>query len=1068
MLSVVVSAVKRGCFAFALVLIFAPAAIAATNEPATIPPPGVLTNLSQLRDWAQNDLTHVHPFHIVAEVYDVDPVAGVLVLHDATGLDFIHTDFKNQDIKPGSIVDFAGEGCALRLQGFGLEVVPRLVLDVDGVRGFKVASSTAFLHAGLNPITAQWFNHLGHASLRVEYVGPGVPRQALPPALLSRASVDPVTHATNFVPGLDYQCFEDVYEHLPNFAISPPTKTGVAANFDVNLRTRPENAAMEFNGFLSVRRDGVYTFIVSSDDGIRLFVGQPSIRIKVLSDHPAPAEIRGVPTETDEQKPNLWVTLEGTVNFSGIRGAGGEMQIRVGNDDIRVDVFESGKSAPNLPLRSKVRVSGIYRDVITDEGTRIPGVLRVSSWNYVHVLSPAEIHPIDVAGIGERASLAADKPLETTATRVISTVAEIKALAPELANKRLPVAIRGVITATVNGGAVIQDATRGIYVFLPRNVPPWPLQRGEICRIDGVTSSGLFAPSILAQRITHLGNGQLPQPLQATSDQLVNGTLDTEYAELEGVIAKTYDQRIELLANGGKVLIYLDDFRPDVLAGYQNSLVRIRGCVFARFNEATHKLEPGSLRMSGAAVQVLETSPSDVFATPKKSIAELLLYDPKATPFRRLKISGQVIYGSRNSYYLTDGTNGIHVTMRSGDGFVVGDLVDAVGFLELGGPGSELKEAVMRKTGVAPLPPPTTLTAADLLMASRGGTLVRVDATLMNQWIEGSEHVLELQSGFLAFRGRIDGRDQAIPLPPSGSRLQLTGVYAVQGNRQSDGKVNSFELLLHSPLNIRVLATPPWWNLKRVLILAGILSVLLCGVLVWNKELQRKVQERTRQLEAEIRHRQKVEVQRAAEAERARIARDLHDELGSGLTEVTLLASTGFGDFRSQKSGEDRFGTIAEKARALVSRLDVIVWAIDPTRNSLQSFADYVSSYAKEFLAASNVLCRLKIPIECKAVTLAGTARHNLFLAVKESLNNVIRHAGATEVELQLAQFDHYLEIAIVDNGRGFDRTRVARGHGLANLEQRLTALNGECRIESQPGKGTTIKLVFPLLPDPE
>src|SRR3569833_52651 len=113
LMSVVVSAMKRVCFAFALVLIFAPAAIAATNEPAPIPPPGVLTNLFQLRDWAQNDLTHVHPFHIVAEVYDVDPAAGVLVLHDPTGLEFIHTDFKNQDIKPGSNVDVAGEGFAL-------------------------------------------------------------------------------------------------------------------------------------------------------------------------------------------------------------------------------------------------------------------------------------------------------------------------------------------------------------------------------------------------------------------------------------------------------------------------------------------------------------------------------------------------------------------------------------------------------------------------------------------------------------------------------------------------------------------------------------------------------------------------------------------------------------------------------------------------------------------------------------------------------------------------------------------------------------------------------------------
>ena len=1055
-------AASRWFCAFALALMFASVGDAATNQSDVLPPPQALTNLSQLENWAANALTNVYPFRIVADVCEADPVAGVLVLRDSTGLEFIHVDFTNRDVKPGATVRFEGEGCALKLQSFGLAIVPRLVLDMDGVRGLKVESSSVFLHAGLNPITAEWFNHLGHASFFVEYSGPGVRRQALPSALLFRADVNPVTHATNFVSGLNYRCFEGLYEHLPSFAVSRPTKTGVSTNFDVNLRTRPENASIEFDGFFSVPREGVYTFTVSSDDGSRFYVGKPSIQINVLANHPAPPEIRRVPAEADEREPDLWVTLDGIINFSGVRGTGGEMQMRVGNDDVRVDVFEAGESPSYPPIRSKVRVSGIFQNIITEDGSRIPGVLRVPSWNYVHLLSPSENQASAAVRTEEIISSDAPTPPATTVTNVLSTVAEIKALAPEMAGKRQPVSVRGVITATLSGAAVIQDATRGIYVFLPLGEAR-PLQRGEFCQIDGVTSPGLFAPSISAHRITHLGSGQFPEPLHPTWDQFINGTLDTEYAELEGVVASARDQRIELLAKGGKASLYLDDFRPDILAACKNALVRIRGCVFARFNEATHKLEPGSLRLSGAAIEILEPSPLDVFATPKKSIAELLLYDPKATPFRRLKISGQVIYGRPGSYYLTDGTNGIHVTTREGDSFVAGDLVDAVGFLELGGPASELKEAVMRKTGTASLPKPTALTSDSLLLAGSAGTLVRVDATLMNRWVDGSQQMLELQSGFLAFRGRVDIHGQPVRLPPSGSRLQLTGVYAALGNRQSDGKVNGFELLLHSPLNIRVLSTPPWWNLKRVLILAGILGVLLCGVLIWNKELQWKVQERTRQLEAEIRHRQKVEVQRAAEAERARIARDLHDELGSGLTEVSLLASTAFGDFRSQKSGEDRFGLIAEKARALVSRLDVIVWAIDPTRNSLQSFADYVSSYAKEFIAASEIVCRLKIPIECEAITLAGTARHNLFLAIKESLNNVIRHSGATEVELQLVQSGHHLEITIADNGCGFDLATVARGHGLTNLQERLKSLHGECRIESHPGKGTKIKLIFPL-----
>jgi signal transduction histidine kinase len=464
-----------------------------------------------------------------------------------------------------------------------------------------------------------------------------------------------------------------------------------------------------------------------------------------------------------------------------------------------------------------------------------------------------------------------------------------------------------------------------------------------------------------------------------------------------------------------------------------------------------------------AAINVLQLAPRDLFDAPQKSIGQLLLYDPKAAPLRLLKVSAQVSYGRPGECFITDGTNGLRVMTRDSYAFAVGDMVDAVGFLELGGPAAELKEAVLRRTARAPLMPPTKPSPEQLLQAGYAYMLVQVEATLMNHWREDSEDVMELQSGFLAFKARINSGHQAINLPPSGSRLELTGAYAPQGNRAEDGTVSGFELLLPSPMDIRVLATPPWWNLRRVLVLAGILGVLLLAVLLWNKELQRKVQVRGRQLELEIRNRERAELQRAAEAERARIARDLHDELGTGLTEVSLLADAGLAESHGTGKEPLRFHDIAEKARALVSGLDVIVWAIDPKRNSLQSFADYLGRYATELFSASHVVCRFKIPIECDPVTMTEAARHSLFLAVKEALNNVIRHASATEVELQISQSPDLLQVVVADNGRGFDWNKIQPGDGLANLRARLEALQGQCEIQSQAGKGTTVRFSVPL-----
>jgi signal transduction histidine kinase len=465
----------------------------------------------------------------------------------------------------------------------------------------------------------------------------------------------------------------------------------------------------------------------------------------------------------------------------------------------------------------------------------------------------------------------------------------------------------------------------------------------------------------------------------------------------------------------------------------------------------------------GASVQVLQPPPRDFFDVPQKSIGELLLYDAKSTPYRRLKVSGQVLYSRAGEHFINDGTNGMRVTTGNPELFDFGDQVDAVGFLELGGSVPALKEAVMRKTGHAPVFAPRRVPPDRMLAARNPGALVQTEGVLMDQWRDGLENVLELQSGFLVFRALVDSRGQILSLPQVGNRLELTGVYLPQGNPSIDGAGGGFELLLHSPSCIRVLATPPWWTLKRVLALAAILAASLCAVLVWNSQLQRMVQQRGRQLETEIHHRQQAELQRAAEAERSRIARDLHDELGTGLTEMSLLASAGLGESGGGETGIDRFSVIADKARSLVSGLDVIVWAIDPKRNSLQSFADYVGGYAKELLSASTIVCRLKIPIEFDPVTLPGPARHSLLLATKEALNNAIRHAAATEVELQMAQLPDCVQIVIADNGRGFDSKTTKPGHGLANLRERLEALHGQCHIESQPGHGTTIKFVVPL-----
>jgi len=187
----------------------------------------------------------------------------------------------------------------------------------------------------------------------------------------------------------------------------------------------------------------------------------------------------------------------------------------------------------------------------------------------------------------------------------------------------------------------------------------------------------------------------------------------------------------------------------------------------------------------------------------------------------------------------------------------------------------------------------------------------------------------------------------------------------------------------------------------------------------------------------------------------------LHDDLGSSLTEISALASTGQRPEPGETSHPKLFHTIAGKARSLIAALDVIVWAVDPEDNSLQSLGDYLTGYAKEFVSHANISCRFKVPVAFPPITLDGRVRHDLLLAVKEALNNIVRHAEATDVEFCMTVAGGELEIGITDNGKGFEGGR--EGHGLKNLSARLLKLGGTCAVESRLGGGTTVKIRLPL-----
>jgi signal transduction histidine kinase/ligand-binding sensor domain-containing protein len=206
-----------------------------------------------------------------------------------------------------------------------------------------------------------------------------------------------------------------------------------------------------------------------------------------------------------------------------------------------------------------------------------------------------------------------------------------------------------------------------------------------------------------------------------------------------------------------------------------------------------------------------------------------------------------------------------------------------------------------------------------------------------------------------------------------------------------------------------------------------------------------------------------LEQQTLLHKERARIAKDIHDDLGANLTQITLLSELTRQDMAAPVKAGEHVEKISTTARQVMKSLDEIVWAVNPRNDTLPHLVDYLGQFTIDFLRAPGIRCRLDLPEHPPEINVPADIRHNLFLAVKEALNNIVKHAGAKEVRLGMDVSNGKLHVVITDDGHGFERPpQDAWADGLRNMRQRMAEIGGDCSIESHAGAGTTITFDVP------
>ena len=227
--------------------------------------------------------------------------------------------------------------------------------------------------------------------------------------------------------------------------------------------------------------------------------------------------------------------------------------------------------------------------------------------------------------------------------------------------------------------------------------------------------------------------------------------------------------------------------------------------------------------------------------------------------------------------------------------------------------------------------------------------------------------------------------------------------------------------------------------------------------------------------ESRRRHRRKLERiarDRELERERARIAQDIHDDLGASLTRIGMLSESATEDLDDRTRAEASLGQIYSTARDLTRAMDEIVWAVNPRHDTLESLTNYIARFAHDFLSAAHIRCRLDAPMPVPDLVVRSEVRHNLFLAFKEALNNAVKHSGASEVRVALEFGPDSISLIVADNGAGFDPgeaavpkpDRVVSGYGISNFRARLEQVGGRMEIQTKKGEGTRVVFIVALL----
>ena len=692
----------------------------------------------------------------------------------------------------------------------------------------------------------------------------------------------------------------------------------------------------------------------------------------------------------------------------------------------------------------------------------------------------------------------------------LTRISDLRALPSEAAAKRLKVRLRGIVTWTrgVDAAFTVQDDSAGIWVnvSMARDKNEWLgdgsvidiLRPGHRVEIQGVTDRGGFAPQICPSSVRILGEADLPPALKMEPFRFFSGVDVCRRLEVCGILQgyhSTDDKRSYVLMMNAKPGRFIARIPASMLPdpdGLVDAVIRLRGVNMARFNTRGEFLMPHLLVTGKEDMEVVSPAASPPFDAPKVPLKSIAQFNPELRTAHRLRVEGTVTYVRGDMVYLQDDEAAIRVTRLSNDGerLALGDRVEAAGFLDDTRRIFGLFETVTRKiaSGAVPAPAPITpeeifkinLESASLLRAVAkpvdfDGQLISFQARLVDsQYAASKGHRILLDTESSRFTAVLDDDDaHALDALQRGSIVAVTGIVQLDHILISSPDYrfvpSEVSLLLRSRGDLAVLQPPPWWTLRRVLIVLAGVALALVATFVWVWLLRRRVAAQSALLAAEMRERRDAVVEfESSLRERNRLAANLHDTLLQTLGGLGFQLNACEVVARREGVGSlDPLRVARNMVNHAVTELRGSVWELRglPLRDkSLPEALSYLVAHVGQGHPVA-ITVRTEGALEQVPEFVAG----NLLLIVQEALKNALRHAQARAIEVLVGAdaAGKTLYATVRDDGVGFDPAvakGAAEGHfGLAVMKERAERLGGTLRIESEPVRGTTVYAHIPV-----